>query len=176
MITCGRRGTCSPRDTVNRHTGHHGNHFRRPNAIGKLHMCLPSSFLLDLFLSAVWGHYGVYDLNTIFKSLLFLWPGFVLMFLPPCLRLPNSVFMRRKSGDKSKELICGLSDASASTARFLACPIITNVFHEAPSQTNTLWGSSTRAPSCHGEVRCDRDRLSRFISLTSQPDSLLHVG
>lgn len=42
-----------------------------PNAIVKLHMSLPPSFLWHLFLSAVRGYYGVYDLNTCLKSLCF---------------------------------------------------------------------------------------------------------
>ncbi len=189
-MTCGRRGMCSPRDTVNRHTRRHGNHFSWPNAIGKLHMSLPSllpSFLLDLFLPAVWGHYGVYDLNTLFKSLLF-----VALALFWCICLPvweisyqdmhfKMVYLCVGQAEiNSRNVracpICGSSDASSSSARFPACPIITNIFHRAPSQTNTLRGSSTRVASCHEEV-WGWSWSAVTLHLTDVlTDSLLHVG
>lgn len=103
---------------------------------------LPSS-LLDLFLSAVWGHYGVYDLNTLFKSLLF-----VALALFWCICLPaweisyqdihfKTVYLCVGQAEiNSRNVqgcpICGSSDASSSWARFPACPIITNIFHRGP--------------------------------------------
>lgn len=139
-------------------------------AIDKCCMSLPPSFLWHLFLSAAWGHNGVYDLNTCLKSLCFVAQAFVLMCKPCCLRdnlpgdeLHSDAFMSLTSKKKCKEYSSIPSFVPGLMQAPLACPTITNILHE----TNILWGSSTTWTAATSASGDDYDGLSRFVSPTS---------
>lgn len=118
-------------------------------------------------------------------SLSSLLPWLCLMHLPPCLRdklpryaLQNSIFMRRTSRYKFKGH-SGVPDLWLVRCRLLlskVCPLITNIFHDAPWQINIRRGSSARVPRCQEEV-WGRSRSAVTPQLTDVlSGSLLHAG
>ena len=119
-----------------------------PNTIGKLYVplppSLPPSFLLDLFLSAVWGHYGVFDLNSFVQSLLLFW-----CICPPCLRDKLPRYALSKTAYLCKIKFKGRSCSHSVSGLSYYDKYFTQVL---PTQTKTQRGGSARVPSCHEEV------------------------
>lgn len=166
-------GRCSPHDTAD------------PILIGKLYMSPPTSFLLDLFLSAVWGHYGIGLTSIPFLNLssLLTWLCFWCVCLPVWeishqdmnFKMVNLCVWGAEINSRNVQAcpICGLSVASSSSAKFPLCPMITNIFHKINLQINLWWRSLARVPGC-------QEQVSRWSAVTLRltdvsTDSLLRV-